>query len=128
MAGHSESLSWKFYFLDIVALGALLGLAEAALGGFIHKAGLPLRGPVLTGVGFAILALGLAVFKQARVIPGITVMGIFAKWLALPLLGLPLFCQANAHLAILLNGAFLFAGTAVFRKGIGAGWSCRKPS
>ena len=125
MSGNNETLSWKFYLLNIIVLGALLGLAEAALGGFIHKAGLPLRGPVLTGVGFAILALGLAVFKQARVIPGITVMGIFGKWLAVPLLGLPLFCQANAHLAILLNGAFLFAGAGCFRKATGAGWKQR---
>jgi hypothetical protein len=125
MAGHNDSLSWKFYFLNILVLGALLGLAEAALGGFIRKAGLPLRGPVVTGVGFAIMALGLAVFKQKRVIPGITIMGIFSKWLAVPLLGLPLFCQANAHLAILLNGAFLFAGVGLFRKGIGAGWKQR---
>jgi hypothetical protein len=121
MAGHNESLSWKFYFLNIIVLGALLGLAEAALGGFIRQAGLP-RGPVVTGVGFAIMALGLAVFKQARVIPGITLMGILGKWLAVPLLGLPLLCQANAHLAILLNGAFLFAGVALFRKHVAAGW------
>jgi lysylphosphatidylglycerol synthetase-like protein (DUF2156 family) len=125
MAGHNESLSWKFYFLNIIVLGALLGLVEAGLGGAIRKAGLPLRGPVLTGCGFALMALGLAVFKQARVIPGIAAAGVLGKWLALPLLGLPLFCQANAHLAILLNGAFLFAGTAGFRKGMGAGWKQR---
>jgi hypothetical protein len=125
MAGHNESLSWKFYLLNILVLGALLGLVEAALGGFIRKAGLPLRGPVLTGAGFALMALGLAVFKQKRVIPGITLMAIFSKWLAVPLLGLPLFCQANAHLAILFNGAFLFAATGLFRKGMGAGWKQR---
>ena len=118
MAGNNESLSWKFYFFNIIVLGALLGLVEAALGGAIRKAGLPLRGPLVTGAGFAIMALGLAVFKQARVIPGITVMGIFSKWLAVPLLGLPIFCQANAHLAILFNGAFLFAGVSLFRKRI----------
>ncbi|MCK7474284.1 MAG: hypothetical protein MZV49_13590 [Rhodopseudomonas palustris] len=53
------------------------------------------------------MAAGLAVFKQARLIPGVTLVGIFGKWLAVPLLGLPVFCQANAHLAILLNGACL---------------------
>ena len=36
---------------------------------------------------------------------------ILAKWLAVPLLGLPIFCQANAHLAILFNGACLFAAS-----------------
>jgi hypothetical protein len=118
MTGNNESLSWKFYFLNIIVLGAFLGLVEAALGGAIRKAGLPLRGPLVTGMGFAIMALGLALFKQARVIPGITIMGIFSKWLAVPLLGLPIFCQANAHLAILLNGAFLFAGVSLFRKQI----------
>lgn len=118
MAGNNESLSWKFYFLNIILLGAFLGLVEAALGGAIRKAGLPLRGPLVTAVGFAIMALGLAVFKQARVLPGITIMGILAKWLAVPLLGLPIFCQANAHLAILFNGAFLFAGVSLFRKRI----------
>jgi hypothetical protein len=122
MAGNNESLSWKFYLLNIILLGALLGLVEAALGGFIRKSGLPLRGPLVTGVGFAIMALGLAVFKQARVIPGITVMGIISKWLAVPLLGLPLFCQANAHLAILLNGAFLFAAVGLFKKRVAGSW------
>jgi hypothetical protein len=118
MTGKNETLSWKFYFLNIIALGALLGLVEAALGGTIRKAGLPLRGPLVTAAGFAIMAMGLAVFKQARIIPGITVMGVLAKWLAVPLLGLPIFCQANAHLAILFNGAFLFAGVSLFRKRI----------
>jgi hypothetical protein len=120
MADHNESLSWKFYVLTILALGALLGLEEAALGGFIRRAGLPLRGPVVTAAGFAVMAVGLAVFKQARLIPGIALMGIFSKWLAVPLLGLPLFCQANAHLAILFNGAFLYAGVGLFRKKIAA--------
>ena len=118
MTGKNETLSWKFYFLNIIMLGALLGLVEAALGGTIRKAGLPLRGPLVTAAGFAILAMGLAVFKQARIIPGITIMGVLAKWLAVPLLGLPVFCQANAHLAILFNGAFLFAGVSLFRKRI----------
>jgi len=117
MAGNNETLSWKFYLLLIVALGALLGLAEALLGGFIRKAGLP-RSPFVTGIGFAIMALGLAVFKQKRIIPGITVMGIMSKWLAVPLLGLPLFCQVNDHFAILLNGVFLYAGVSLFRKKI----------
>ena len=125
MAGHNDSLSWKFYFLLVLALGALLGLVEAGLGGLVRMAGLPLRGPLLTGVGFALMALGLAVFKQARVIPGIAAVAVFSRWLALPLLGLPLFCQANAHLAILLNGAFLFAGAGCFRKATGAGWKQR---
>jgi hypothetical protein len=125
LSGNNESLSWKFYFLNIVLLGALLGLVEAALGGFIRKAGLPLRGPLVTGVGFAVMAVGLAVFKQARVIPGITVAGILSRWLAVPLLGLPVFCQANAHLAMLLNGAFLFAGVGLFKKNISRRWQHR---
>ncbi len=122
MAVHNESLSWKFYLLNIILLGALLGLVEAGLGGFIRKAGLPLRGPLVTGMGFALMALGLAVFKQARVIPGIAVIGVLSKWLAVPLLGLPLFCQANAHLAILLNGAFLFAAVGMFKRRVAGGW------
>ncbi|MCG2812005.1 MAG: hypothetical protein L6428_11205 [Candidatus Aminicenantes bacterium] len=125
MTDNSESLSWKFYALNIVVLGAILAVVEIALGGFIKKAGLPLRSAVVTGVGFAVLALGLALFKQPRVIPGITVMGIFSKWLAVPLLGLPIFCQANALLAVLLNGAFLYAGVALFRKQVGKGWPQR---
>jgi hypothetical protein len=122
MAGNNESLSWRFYLLNVILLGALLGLLEAALGGFIRRAGLPLRSAAVTGAGFAVMALGLAVFKQARVIPGITLMGIFAKWLAVPLLGLPVFCQANAHLAILLNGACLFAGVSLGKKRVSGGW------
>ncbi|TFG78744.1 MAG: hypothetical protein E4H23_07190, partial [Chrysiogenales bacterium] len=102
MTGNNESLSWKFYVLNIVVLGAILAVVEIALGGFIKKAGLPLRSAIVTGVGFAVLALGLAVFKQPRVIPGITALAIFSKWLAVPLLGLPLLCQANSLLAILL--------------------------
>ena len=121
MAGNSDSLSWKFYFLNIIVLGALLGLVEAGLGGFIRIAGLP-RSPMVTGIGFGVMALGLAVFKQARIIPGVAVMAIFSKWLAVPMLGLPLFCQANAHLAILLNGACLFAGVSLGKKRLSGSW------
>jgi hypothetical protein len=124
MAGKSESLSWQFYFFNIILLGALLGLAEAFLGKFIRNAGLP-RSPFVAGTGFLIMALGLAVFKQGRVVPGITLMGILCKWLAVPILGLPLLCQVNDHFAILLNGAFLFAGVTVFRKHIASGWKAR---
>jgi hypothetical protein len=120
MSGNNETLSWKFYVMNILVLGALLGLAEALLGGFMRRTGLPLRGPLVTAAGFAIMAVGLAVFKQARLIPGIALAGIFSKWLAVPLLGLPLFCQANAHLAILLNGAFLYGGVSLFKKKIAA--------
>lgn len=118
MAEKSESLSWKFYLLTVVVLGAFLGLVEVGLGGAMRMAGLPLRGPVVSGVGFAVMALGLAVFKQARIIPGVTVAAVAARWLAVPLLGLPIFCQANAHLAVLLNGACLFAAVSLFRKRI----------
>jgi hypothetical protein len=124
MAGNNETFSWKFYLLIVLVLGALLGLAEAFLGKFIRNAGLP-RSPFVAGIGFLIMALGLAVFKKARVIPGITLMGILSKWLAVPILGLPLLCQVNDHFAILLNGAFLFAGVAVFKKHIGSGWKAQ---
>ena len=124
MAGNNESLSWKFYLLNIVAFGALLGLAEACLGKFIRSAGLP-RSPFVTGIGFLIMALGLAIFKQARIIPGIILMGILNKWLAVPILGLPLLCQVNDHFAILLNGAFLYAGVSAFKKYIASGWKAQ---
>ena len=125
MAGNNESLSWKFYFLNIILLGSFLAVVEVGLGGSIKKTGLPLRGPLVTGVGFAVMALGLAIFKQARVIPGITVMGIFSKWLAVPLLGLPIFCQANSLLAILLNGAFLYSGVVFLKQKVAKGWPQR---
>jgi hypothetical protein len=121
MKGNNETLSWKFYLLNILVFGALLGVAEAALGGYIRSAGLP-RSPFVAGAGFAVMALGLAVFKHKRVIPGITLMAILSKWLAVPILGLPILCQVNDHFAILLNGAFLFAGVAVFRRRIASGW------
>jgi hypothetical protein len=124
MTGKNETLSWKFYLLNILVLGAVLGLAEAFLGKFIRNAGLP-RSPFVAGIGFLIMALGLAVYKKVRVIPGITIMGILSKWLAVPLLGLPIFCQVNDHFAILLNGAFLFAGVTVFRKRIASGWKAQ---
>lgn len=124
MTGNNETLSWKFYLLNILVLGAVLGLVEAFLGKFIRNAGLP-RSPFVTGVGFLIMALGLAVFKKVRVIPGITIMGILSKWLAVPILGLPILCQVNDHFAILLNGAFLFAAVTIFRKHIASGWKAR---
>jgi len=124
MGAKNETLSWEFYLLTIIVLGTFLGLAEALLGGFIRSAGLP-RSPFVAGAGFLILGLGLAIFKMGRVIPGITGTGILAKWLAVPILGLPVFCQINDHFAILLNGAFLFAGVTLFKKGIGSGWKAR---
>lgn len=116
MTTENETFSWRFCLLVVVTLGAVLGLLDALMG-FARQIGLP-RSPLATGAGFAVLAAGLAVYKKARVVPGIVASGIIAKWLAVPLLGLPAFCQANAHLAILLNGAFLFAGIGLTRKKI----------
>lgn len=119
MPGNNDTFSWKFYVLLAVVLGALLGLAEVALG-FLRQIGLP-RSPAMTGAGFLVMAAGLAVFKKAGIIPGIAVAAVFSRWLAVPLLGLPAFCQANAHLALLLNGAALFAGVHLARKGLAKG-------
>jgi hypothetical protein len=125
MTANNESWSWKFFLLNVLVLGTLLGLIEAALGGGMRRAGLPLRGPLVTAVGFAIMGVGLAVFRRKRVLPGIMAMGIFSRFLAVPLLGLPLFCRANSHLAMLLNGLFLFAAVGLFRDQDGSGWRPR---
>ncbi len=119
MTSNNDTFSLKFYALLAVVLGALLGLTEASLG-FIRQIGLP-RSPALAGAGFLVMAAGLAVYKKAGIIPGIALAAVFSRWLAVPLLGLPAFCQANAHLALLLNGAALFAGVSLARKGLGKG-------
>ncbi|HOW45965.1 MAG TPA: hypothetical protein PK919_12460 [Candidatus Aminicenantes bacterium] len=116
MTTENETLSWRFCLLVALALGAALGLADA-LAGLARLAGLP-RSPLAAGAGFFLMAMALAVYKKKRVVPCVAAGGVLAKWLAVPLLGLPLLCQANAHLAMLLNGAFLFAGVAMARRRI----------
>ena len=116
MTTENETFSWRFCLLVALALGAALGLADA-LAGLARLAGLP-RSPLAAGAGFFVMAMALAVYKKKRVVPCVAVAGVAAKWLAVPLLGLPLLCQANGHLAMLLNGAFLFAGVGLARRRI----------
>ncbi len=100
--------------LAVLALcGALLGLAEIVVSIIMRNAGLPYRSAVLSGLGMGLMALGLALYRRTYAILGVTAVAALCKVLAIPVFQPPFFCNSNACIAVLLNGAALSGIAAV---------------
>ena len=61
--------------IGILVFGSIWGLLEATLGGFLHMIIFPNKGAIMSGIGVAIMASALAVYRKPAMLPG---MGIVA--------------------------------------------------
>nr|MBC7245260.1 hypothetical protein [Chloroflexota bacterium] len=99
--------------IAILALGSLWGFSEVVLNSAIQRAGLPFRAAILTGIGFGLMAIAVAMFKKPWMLAGIAIVAILCKQLAVPILHVSVMCKANSCLAVLLEGLTLAGAIAV---------------
>jgi hypothetical protein len=93
--------------LAIVLLGSVWGMVEVVLGGVMNQLGAPHRVAIVTGLGMAIMGLGLGAFRRVYMLPLMALVVVCVRQLAVPILHIPLFCKANSCLAVLIEAGTL---------------------
>ncbi len=101
--------------IGILVFGSIWGLLEATLGGFLHTIRFPNTGGIMTGIGVALMAAALAIYKKPSMLPGIGIVAASFKLLNLWLVfvpGSPIFV-INPAMAIIFE-SLAFGLVAVF--------------
>lgn len=75
--------------VGILVFGSIWGLLEATLGGFLHLILFPNKGAIMAGIGVAIMASALAIYKKPAMPLGIGVVAASFKLLDVWLFALP---------------------------------------
>jgi hypothetical protein len=81
--------------IGILVFGSIWGLVEATLGGFLHMIIFPNKGAIMAGIGVAIMASALAIYKKPGMLPGIGIIAASFKLLDVWLFALPV---ASIHI------------------------------
>lgn len=110
---NEENISGTKLLIAVIVLGSVCGLVEVIAGGLIRQAGIPFRAGLLTGIGFAVIGFGLAVFKRPLIALGIGVVTILCKQLVVPILHVSVLCKLNSCVAIMLEYGALSAIAAI---------------
>ena len=76
--------------LAILVFGSIWGLLEATLGGFLNLIIFPNKGAIMSGIGAAIMASALAIYRKPAMLPGIGIVAASFKWFNAWLLFVPL--------------------------------------
>lgn len=66
--------------IGILVFGSIWGLFEATLGGFLNLIIFPNKGAIMSGIGVAIMASALAIYRKPAMLPGIGVVAASFKW------------------------------------------------
>lgn len=90
-------------WLVVLALGSVAGLIEVVAGGLLRDLKFPFTSGLLTGLGFAIIGIGFAIFKKPFIGIIIGLVAILCKLLIVPIMHVSLMCNANSCLAVLLE-------------------------
>jgi len=101
--------------VGILLFGSIWGLLEATLGGFLHLVIFPNKGAIMSGIGIAIMASALAIYKKPGVLPGIGIVSASFKLLDVWLFSLPINSVhiINPAMAIIFE-SLAFSLVAVF--------------
>jgi len=104
-----------YVLLGILVFGSIWGLLEATLGGFLNLILFPNKGAIMAGIGVAIMASALAIYKKPSMLLGIGVVAASFKWFNAWLLFVPLNAiqVVNPAMAIIFE-SFAFALVAAF--------------
>ena len=109
----------------ILILGTLWGLSEVVFDDMLRASGVPLRAAILTGIGMGLLGIAVGMGKKGLILPGIALVTVAARQLAVPLLGCTFLCKANASAAVLLEGMALAGVVACTGRFVDRGISAR---
>jgi len=117
--------------VGILVFGSIWGFFEATLGGFLHMIIFPNKGAIMGGIGVAIMASALAIYKKPSMLPGIGIVAASFKLLNVWFLFVPIGAIhiINPAMAIIFESlAFSLVAVFVMKKiaknafiGVGAG-------
>ncbi|UCG82423.1 MAG: hypothetical protein JSW38_09510 [Dehalococcoidia bacterium] len=118
--------------IGILVFGSIWGFLEATLGGFLHMIIFPNKGAIMSGIGVAIMASALTIYRKPVMLPGIGIVAASFKLLDVWLFSLTATSIhiINPAMAIIFE-SLAFGLVAVFLKnkiaknafvGIGAGF------
>ena len=101
--------------IGILVFGSIWGFLEATLGGFLHLIIFPNKGAIMSGIGVAIMASALAIYKKPSMLPGIGIVAASFKLLDVWLFALPIgsIHIINPAMAIIFE-SLAFSLVAVF--------------
>ena len=101
--------------IGILVFGSIWGFLEATLGGFLHMIIFPNKGAIMSGIGVAIMASALAIYRKPAMLPGIGIVAASFKLLDVWLFSLPVASIhiVNPAMAIIFE-SFAFGLVAVF--------------
>ncbi len=109
-----KKASKKNFLISVLILGSLCGLLEVVLGGLLRQFNFPYRAGLLTGLGFGVIAVGLAIFKKPTMAIWIGLVAVLCRQLIIPILHVSIMCKANSCLAIMLEYSALAGIAAIF--------------
>jgi len=117
--------------VGILVFGSIWGFFEATLGGFLHMIIFPNKGAIMGGIGVAIMASALAIYKKPSMLPGIGILAASFKLLNVWFLFVPIGAIhiINPAMAIIFESlAFSLVAAFLMKKiaknasiGVGAG-------
>jgi len=117
--------------IGILVFGSIWGFLEATLGGFLHMIIFPNKGAIMGGIGIAIMASALAIYKKPSMLLGIGIVAASFKLLDVWIFSLPVTSIhiVNPAMAIIFESlAFSLVAVFVMNKivknafvGVGAG-------
>lgn len=90
VARHSQRESLLHLIIGIMVFGSIWGFFEATLGGFLHMVAFPNKGAIMSGIGVAIMASALSIYKKPAMMPGIGVVAASFRLLDAWLFSLPI--------------------------------------
>ena len=79
--GSTDRQSIIHIVIGILVFGSIWGFLEATLGGFLHLIIFPNKGAIMGGIGVAIMASALAIYKKPTMLPGIGLVAALFKLL-----------------------------------------------
>ncbi|MDH4269575.1 MAG: hypothetical protein OEV52_04675 [Dehalococcoidia bacterium] len=105
--------------IGILVFGSIWGLVEATLGGALHLIHFAYKGAITGGIGMAIMATFVVMYRRPKLVFCIAVIAALFKPLSAVIYGHPIFAPfvVNPASAILLEGLAFSLVVSLFSKG-----------
>ena len=102
---HSQSGNVLSAIVGIILFGSIWGLVEATLGGFLHLIHFTYKGAITGGIGMAIMATFLVMYRRPKLVFWLGVIAALFKPLSAVMYGQPIFAPfvINPASAIILE-------------------------